>query len=391
MKNQNVKMGVGGALCKKRGFTLVELLVVIAIIGVLIALLLPAIQAAREAARRSQCTNHLKQIGIAVHNFHDTLMGVPPGSIGGRSGGAQLSLWGLLYPFIEQPGLHSYIATRGYHRTYGPIWWRNESTVSTQIMNNEIRNQFGSVSTYRCPSRRSGGVLVTPFEEGAYSGSDHYQGSAPYGPRGCYAFALSHQWTPGNEIGDVSHWYIVDASMLPAYGVNNIFGPFRAALYSVPTDASSWGPRDTMAWWSDGTSNQILVGEKHLPERALNACEHSPAGSTATYSQPHFVDCSYLVSGESQMASSVRAVRVNRSLTGLEDMATGARPLARPTDDDAATLYGASARFGSAHPGIVNFLLGDGAVRPLLITTPAQVLAMLGTVNDGNTFAVPGW
>jgi len=65
----------------RRGFTLIELLVVIAIIAVLIALLLPAVQQARESARRSQCKNNLKQIGIAMHNYHDTFKLFPPGII----------------------------------------------------------------------------------------------------------------------------------------------------------------------------------------------------------------------------------------------------------------------------------------------------------------------
>src|SRR3954463_966297 len=89
------------------GFTLIELLVVIAIIAVLIALLLPAVQAAREAARRAQCINNLKQIGLAIHNYHQAIDSLPPGHFG--TGWNDWNAMTMLLPYMEQGGLYNTI------------------------------------------------------------------------------------------------------------------------------------------------------------------------------------------------------------------------------------------------------------------------------------------
>ena len=110
---------------QRRGFTLVELLVVIAIIGILVSLLLPAVQAARETARRIECTNNLKQVGLALHNYESAHRTFPPGFISRTTGpwpgggnspvpevGPGWSFFAMILPQLEQAGLHSQIDFR---------------------------------------------------------------------------------------------------------------------------------------------------------------------------------------------------------------------------------------------------------------------------------------
>lgn len=98
---------------RRSGFTLVELLVVISIIGVLVALLLPAVQAAREAARSAQCKNNMRQVGLALHNYHDTHLRLPPGWIGNAPEGVPGWGWMVsILPQMEQGALHDNVIRR---------------------------------------------------------------------------------------------------------------------------------------------------------------------------------------------------------------------------------------------------------------------------------------
>ncbi len=366
-------------------FTLVELLVVIAIIGVLIALLLPAIQAAREAARRSQCSNHLKQLGIAVHNFHDSLKGIPPLVIGGDGTGSsgnsyrRASFWALIFPFVEQQGLFEYMANAGFHNRFASSWWLGNGTGS-MAMNDEMRKQFGSVSYYRCPSRRGGGSVVTEIQPSTYS--EHWDYGS-LGPKGDYAVAVSFQrrFEDPADQPSVGHFY---RTQQPERSVGCFDGPVRLAEVDSVTDPRSWRPRDTMAWWSDGASNQIVIGEKHIPFEYIDLCKGNAEVGHRNYNG----DCSFLTGGDPWAPAFTRIVRSSTNLAQDGDMNVGDLPGIRRPDEKIRTSYGDGA-FGSYHPGLCQFLMGDGSVHQFIVVTPPRFIAMLGTVNDGNAVPLP--
>jgi len=136
------------------GFTLVELLVVIAIIGILIALLLPAVQAAREAARRASCTNNLKQLGLAMHLYHDSQQRVP-------------AAWSAWHPVTGQP---YWLGQPGWGWASIILPYLEQENVAKSLIHRELRMtdpanqavQITPIPTYRCPSDVGGKTFVLP-------------------------------------------------------------------------------------------------------------------------------------------------------------------------------------------------------------------------------------
>lgn len=222
------------ARLSRRGFTLIELLVVIAIIAVLIALLLPAVQQAREAARRTQCKNNMKQLGLAIHNYHDIYLTFQMGAFEGYACNApRMSFAPPLFPQMDQANLFTtmtaWLATAGNTQLYA---WAPSATGA---------NRDSRIPGLICPSDPNGGTIQSGIGEGV---------------RGNYLAV-----TGGT-----------DCNTIPTTGV---FGPSTSPITRM---------RDVV----DGLSNTIMSGEMVVPSNTsdkrggiFNACQANSFISTA--------------------------------------------------------------------------------------------------------------
>lgn len=286
----NVHVRVGS---RSRGFTLVELLVVIAIIGILVALLLPAIQAAREAARRAQCVNNLKQLAVALHNYHDALLVFPAGHTLRSSNLGDRFTWPIaLWPYLEQQALYDQVDFRsdlgGCYTWNTPIMLtalpafqcpsdgQSEYGHSCRVRNSYVSNTGIGYLRKELPPSHTPGIFqqnrflrIRDITDGTsttvgisefikVSGYD-YRGTWSY-PEGCH---YQHNHTPNTRIpdevrtgmcpnADANH---PDAPCIETYNAHNT----RAILMS----ARSWHPGGVHAMLMDGTvrfvSNAVNV------------------------------------------------------------------------------------------------------------------------------------
>ena len=310
------------------GFTLVELLVVIAIIGVLIALLLPAVQQAREAARRMSCSNNLKQLGLALHNYHDTSNALPARQGGpawsGDNSHPRFSAFVGLLPFIEQSSRYEKIMTDRYH-----AWHSNASS-----------GFVGEIDAFICPSDG----LFSP------TGADR---SAPYSP-------LNY----GLCVGD-SYNFPFNATQ-PDQNLRGLFGYLTYFKF-----------RDI----KDGLSNTIALSEIIVAPpgdqlgRAVGTSTNNPLACRA-----HLVGNTY-TTGSLHAQYRCHGQRWQDGRPGYCAITTILPPnSATCSSQGSSGIYSASSR----HPGGALAALADGSVRFIPETIDTGNLSA-GAVSTGRS------
>jgi len=315
------------SVLSRGAFTLIELLVVIAIIAILIGLLVPAVQKVREAAARSQCQNNLKQIGLALHNYHDTLKYLPPDRIAN-----DWVTWAVLIkPFLEQaPAYKLWDITYRYAEQPAPAGSAADPARAF-------------VPNYFCPSRRRPGILSVQYTLSTAGGDITARPGAP-GDYGSVAATANNQGTL--RIGIPSG--IVNGVAVSGNTAFNNSGPGARVL--------SFQSQTILASMRDGSSNTAVIGEKHVRPNSLQGKNE---------------DRSVYDSG---VPNAFR-----RFLGNLSDP----HPLvADPSDQTGPQV---NERFGGAHPGICQFVFGDGSVRGVRVSTSLDVLTRIGLPADGQT------
>jgi prepilin-type N-terminal cleavage/methylation domain-containing protein len=307
---------------RRRGFTLIELLVVIAILAVLVGLLLPAVQKVREAANRSQCANNLKQIGLALHNYHSTYGKLPPARI--SSDGSPTWAF-LILPYLEQENLYKqWDLARSYYDPGLPDFRRTQ------------------VKFFYCPTRRSPPQLSVETPDGDVNYENHWPNDNPVpGALADYACSVGD-----NEPGDDYNGVNANGAFALA---DHVYVASPPGASNPPWLMKSWSSRTSFNSISDGLSNTLFVGEKHVPLGHFG--QREGGGDSSVYNDDH--------------------PSVNERIAGPNNL------LARsPTDPF-------NVQFGSYHPGVCQFVLGDGSVRPIAVSVPGATLSLLSVRNDG--------
>ena len=233
-------------LSSRRGFTLVELLVVIAIIGILIALLLPAVQAAREAARRMQCTNNLKQIGLGLHNYHDIHKCLPPGAVWYLNNRPEWAWGTFILPFIEEKPLYDALQINDFRP-------REFAQTDLATFTELVQTPLGA---YICPSGksdplntiRSGAVDVATSNYPGNGGTGIWPVTTPAGWRG-----RSYTYSGTGPPAGVNHMQKNDEGNGVFYGSGD-----RTNGNSSINNQRVTKFRDI----TDGLSNTFMAGER---------------------------------------------------------------------------------------------------------------------------------